>query len=145
MGWDYHDSSQSKGTHKTAGDYLASLHTFTRKDGMRGSVVAHEMVGDVWYAAIRIEGETEPSCRACYATPDNFVAAVVHLTEGRWGAFGRWGHKGIDELMGPAESRAPAAVLRVLTDLTDHAYAREARDWRARCRHGLDARLGAVA
>ena len=133
MGWTSWDTKHDKQRHATAADFLAASYTFER-EGVRSEVVAHRMVGSVWYGAVRVRGETDPNFRAMHANPDDFTTALVVLTEGQWG--GRWGEKGMDECMGPSESRCPIGILNTLTALTDRPFGQYARAWRERCRNG---------
>lgn len=134
MGWTSWDTKNDKLRHATAADFLAASYTFER-NGVRSEVVAHRMVGSVWYGAVRVRGEADPNYRAMHVNPDDFTTALVVLTEGTWG--GRWGEKGMDECMGPYERACPAVVLDRLTALSDHRMTEFARKWRHECRVAL--------
>lgn len=143
MGWTSWNTARDKRSFPTAGDYLANSYTRRTAEGGQQTVLAHRMVGGVWYAALRVEGRNpDDFTRAVHPNPADFVTALVVLTEGTWG--GQWSEKGMDESVGPAShaSRCPAVILNKLTRLNDHKCAEWARAWRQRCRHALGVRQG---
>lgn len=143
MGWTSWNTRQDKLRFPTAGDYLANSYTRTNSEGGKQTVLSHRMVGGVWYAALRVEGQpADDYTRAAHPNPADFVTALVVLTEGTWG--GQWSEKGMDESMGPASyaSRCPAVILNKLTRLNDHKYTEWGRAWRERCRTALGVRQG---
>jgi hypothetical protein len=136
MGWISWNTKHDKLRFPTAGDYLANSYTRRNSEGAQQTVVAHKMVGGVWYAALRVEGQpVDDYTRAAYPNPADFTTALVVLTEGSWG--GQWSEKGMDESVGPSESRCPASILAKLTPLNMHQSTEWARAWRERCRGGV--------
>lgn len=136
MGWISWNTKHDRLRFPTAAEHLANSYTRTNSEGGVQTVVAHRMVGGVWYAALRVQGQpADEFARAVHPNPADYTIALVVLTEGSWG--GNWSEKGMDESMGPSESRCPAGILNTLTPLTDHKYAEYARAWRARCRANL--------
>jgi len=107
---------------------LCTSHGDTRKT----ELVKACKVGSTWYAAARVTNrDGTPVEDATYVTgPDGSITfAAVFLT-----AFddGCWGYKDMEESAGPNASRAPLALIELLSDLKDpDSYA---HDWRQRCR-----------
>ena len=142
MGWDTWNSAQDAKAHRTMGDYLTAQFTMTKRDGTRQEVVASAMgwatssdrSERVWYAALRVRDDAT-DYRLGFATPADYVVALVVLVNGQWGK--RVGYKAMDEIMGPYERACPAVVLDRLTALSDHRMTEFARKWRDQCRANL--------
>lgn len=142
MGWDTWNSAQDAKAHRTMGDYLTAMFTLTKRDGTRQEVIASGMghatssmqSERVWYAALRVRDDAT-DYRLGFATPSDYVVALVVLVNGQWGK--RVGYKAMDEIMGPYERCCPAAVLDRLTPLSDHRMTEFARKWRDECRSAL--------
>lgn len=86
------------------------------------------MVGYVYYAAIAEVREFDKSTNMYVNIPEEkqtvFAAVVLTHTNGR-----EFGYKAMTEFDGPAESKCPESILKLLTP-TDKGYA---VDWRKRC------------
>ncbi len=121
MGWSFTTQPLPRSI-KTA-DHVAAMFNLTSSEGERQEVVAKKQVGSTVYLALRVtppKGKGKP-----------YVTAVVVLTKRGKGGFG---HKSMDEMMGPAESKCPAEILRILSPVSALPHPEFAHRWRQRCR-----------
>jgi hypothetical protein len=91
------------------------------KTGDKHEIIASATIGSVWYAALKITRADAPDAP--------IVTALVCLTS-KGGKRDGFGHKDMDETVGPVECSCPERILNLLTP-TDSEYA---NDWRNRCR-----------
>lgn len=120
MGWtSYHlDDTSTKGRKAE----LDGLNTWSR-DGKTARVLRSAMVGSTYYAAIEWNSAEKRE-----------VWAAVILTRIDSKDYFNFAYKDMSEDMGPCESKAPAAILDLLTP-TESEWANA---WRKRCRENLD-------
>lgn len=99
---------------------IDKLHTW-ESDGVKVEVIKSTMVGSTYYAAVRrthADGKTDTTASVCLTKRINNKS------------FHEWGYKGMDETMGPSESRCPVSILKLL-DPPPNEFSRQ---WRERCR-----------
>ena len=130
MGWLFY----TDGRVKTYADEKAEITRLCSFEGdrRRTELVKACKVGSTWYAAAKVTNLDGTAVEdATYVTDadGSITFGAVFLT-----AYdnGSWGYKDMEESAGPNVSRAPLALIELLSDLKDpDSYA---RDWRQRCR-----------
>ena len=128
----YFCSAPVAGFYAAVDTRLCSFESDTRKT----ELVKACKVGSTWYAAARVTNiDGTPVEDATYVTdPDGSISfGAVFLT--RYDD-GRWGYKDMEESSGPNASRAPLALIELLSNLKDsdsyaHAWRKRCRDWAA--------------
>lgn len=128
MGWLFYDKTPANIEDEIR--RLCTGHTPERSM----APVRMALVGSTWYVAVRVQYASPEEARRQISlfelqADNSFVFAAVILTQ----ISGGWGYKDLDETVGPVESRAPAAILDLLSPTTDNW----ALEWRQRCRAKL--------
>ncbi len=130
MGWLFYTDGRVKSYADEKAE-ITRLCTF-ESDIRKTELIKACKVGSTWYAAARVTNrDGTPVEDATYVTdPDGSITfAAVFLTRYDDGC---WGYKDMEESAGPNASRAPLALIELLSDLKDpDSYA---QDWRQRCR-----------
>ncbi|MBD3679378.1 MAG: hypothetical protein HUJ27_13400 [Rhodobacteraceae bacterium] len=132
MGWLFYTDRRVQ-TYTDEKAEIARLCTF-EGDTRKTELVKACKVGSTWYAAATATSrDGTPVEDATYVTdPDGSITfAAVFLTAYDDGC---WGYKDMEESAGPNASRAPLALIELLSDLKDegsyaHAWRQRCRDW----------------
>ena len=130
MGWLFYTDRRVQ-TYADEKAEITRLCTF-ESERRKTELVKACKVGSTWYAAAKVTNLDGTAVEdATYVTDadGSITFGAVFLT-----AYdnGSWGYKDMEESAGPNVSRAPLALIELLSDLKDpDSYA---RDWRQRCR-----------
>ena len=131
MGWTFY-TDPSRITGRAAEKAEIARICTQDNESIRQRPVHLSKVGSTWYVAVH--SAPKPGCTLPQTShvPDDdgaYVFAAIFLIRYSQGCFG---YKAMDECMGPNAARAPAALLKKLSPLTDPAG--YAATWRDRCR-----------
>ncbi len=121
MGWTTYHAHHYKKNYTV--DRKAECDAIINSD--RNEVLKSQMVGSVYYAAVR-----------CIETGEIFAAVFLTSGKDRNDPYFNFGYKDMTEDMGPAERKCPKAILDMLTP-TDSQWANE---WREDCYKNLEAK-----
>lgn len=145
MGWSFYHASHYKKDGYTV-DRKAECDGLINDDN--NVVIKSQMVGSVYYAAVRTVREVVRDENGCAVTDEkgNYVRRDVDLLDQKvWAAvfktgkeddFYNFGYNDMDETCGPCECDCPRSILELLTP-TDSKFANE---WRERCYKSLEAK-----